>query len=51
MCKLAKFYEGGIAWESLKAMPIDEMQGVIREANDINKAQEAAMKEASKRGK
>ena len=35
MCKIAAFYEGGITYETLAAMPIDEFFAVIECANEI----------------
>lgn len=50
MCKVAKFFEGGIEWQSLVSMPVDELFDVIREANEIEKAQQQAIK-AARNGK
>jgi len=49
MCKLAKFFEGGIPWNDLADMPMREFLAVIAEANAINDAQRVEI-ERAKRG-
>lgn len=46
MCKLAKFFEGGITWGDLVDMPMSEFMAVIAEANAINDAQRAEIERA-----
>lgn len=35
MCKIASFFEGGIQYETLAEMPIDEFFAVVECANEI----------------
>ena len=44
MCKLCAFFEGGMTYDSLKIMPIDEFFAVVDCANEISKKREADMK-------
>ncbi len=35
MCKIAAFFEGGIPYDTLKAMSLEEFFGVVNDANEI----------------
>ena len=49
MSKIAAFFEGGIPYDTLKAMPLEEFFGVVSDANEIA-VQRKAEAERAKNG-
>ena len=48
MCAVCAFYEGGMNYETLCAMPVDEFFKIVDCANEIAKKREAEMKRNGK---
>ena len=44
MCKLCAFFEGGMTYTELSAMPIDEFFKIVECANEIGRKREAELK-------